>query len=338
MVRAGAAAGDDLGRQAGGPQGVQEAREPCPALAQPFQPLGQRGDVLQLAVVGLHPAIVQAGLGRDAPRHADGRVDVRDAGAGLTHVDVDQDAERPIGAGQRRQRVHSGFAVGHDGEVAHALARRHQPRDHRRRHDGRGDEDAVEARRGHDLGLAHGGAAQADRAGRELAAGDLRRLVRLDVGPQLAAGAWPRRPPWSAGSPRTHPGRGAARGSTAPARSRQPRSGLRSGLGSWAGPPWSRRSAGADRDRAGQAGAGREHGHGVAWYVERRAIEAVIGIGHRLDADKRIVPGAVDLELAEGRVRLDPRDEAVRARSASRPRPSPRSSGRGRAGRHRGRR
>ena len=140
-----------------------------------------------MAVVGLYPAIAQAGLVGDAPRHADGRVDVRDAGARLTHVDIDQDADRPISAGQRRQRVHAGLAVGHDSEVGHVLTCRHQPPDHRRRHDGRGDEDAVEPRSGHDLGLAHGRAAQADGAGCELTAGDLRRLVRLDVRPQLAA-------------------------------------------------------------------------------------------------------------------------------------------------------
>ena len=68
MVRAGSAAGDDLGRQAGGPQGVQEAREPRPPFADLLQALGQRGDVLQMAVVGLHAAIAQAGLAGDAPR------------------------------------------------------------------------------------------------------------------------------------------------------------------------------------------------------------------------------------------------------------------------------
>ena len=120
-------------------------------------------------------------------------------------------------------------------------------------------QDAVEPRRGHDLGLAHGGAAQADGARLDLTAGDLRRLVRLDVRPQLAAGVGNgvrHRPQVRLERVQVEEQRG---GRQLLRRSRRLRSGLRSGLGSSAGLPGFVAHAGAIVTVPARRAAGLEH-------------------------------------------------------------------------------
>ena len=174
------------GEEAFGAQRIEERPQPGPLLGRPGLAVGIGRDVLQMAVVGLDAAVAELRPVRDPAGETERILGPRDAGPPLPDVDLDQNAERSRGRCRRRERVDADLAIDDDREVADRRVRAEQPRDHRRRHDRRADQDAREAGRRHDLGLAHGRAAEADRTGLELASRDRRALVRLDVRAELA--------------------------------------------------------------------------------------------------------------------------------------------------------
>jgi hypothetical protein len=186
-VRAGAAAGDDLGRQALGAQSVEVRSQAGPLLGRLRLAVGVPGHVLEMAIISLEAAVAELRESFDPPRQADRVFGERHAGPALAHVDLDQHAERSPGPHVRGQGLDSDLAVDHHGQVAGAIVGAGEPLDHAGRNDGRGDQNALEASVGHHLGLTHGRAAEADCARLELAAPDRGALVRLDVGSHLAA-------------------------------------------------------------------------------------------------------------------------------------------------------
>ena len=77
--------------------------------------------------------------------------------------------------------------VDHDHQPLHFGVERDQARDRLRRHDRRGDVQPFYAGLAQRLGLAQLGAADAQRPGRDLAARDVGRFVRLGMRPKLHA-------------------------------------------------------------------------------------------------------------------------------------------------------
>ena len=68
--------------------------------------------------------------------------------------------------------------------------------------------------------------------------------------------------------------------------------------------------------------AGLEHMHAVAGNARCPPVEAVIGVAHRLDADIGIIPGIVDLKLAQGAVGRDRDAPAIGMSEFDRPSPA----------------
>ena len=72
-----------------------------------------------------------------------------------------------------------------------------------------------------------------------------------------------------------------------------------------------RRSGERDAHPARQPTAGLERRHAMARDADGGAVEPVVGVGDRLDADIGIAPGAVELQLAEDRIGGQPQRDCV---------------------------
>ena len=163
--------------------------EPVAGLAQRRQiAVGGRAavaeilDVLDVPGIALKPTEAQA-LARVrhlGQRHR--RLRVARAGAVQPDIDIDHHVQHEPGRGrsglERAQVIH---VVGHHHERFVVPAERHEAVDLGRRHDRRGDEQPLDPPCRQRLGLAEGGAADAQRARAQLPSRDLHALVGLRV-------------------------------------------------------------------------------------------------------------------------------------------------------------
>ena len=189
VVRAGGAAADDAGGEAGlfgEGDGFIDAGEIFDGLAAPgFPTFGVGG----AAGVG-HPAFEADVFCRhDALGEVDGGLAVGDALTGEAGVDGDDEAALGFGGGGGF--VHFGEDVGvvddeHEGGVG--LAEVHGPHDVVVAGGLFGPEDAFDAAAGHEFAFGDGGGGDADGAEGHLAFGDIQALVYLHVGTELDGG------------------------------------------------------------------------------------------------------------------------------------------------------
>ena len=141
--------------------------------------LGHRSHVLGAAVVGLEAAEAQAGRFRDLTRQGERGLAGRDAAAPHADLELDIDVEARAAGGDLAQVVE---IVDADSEMG-AAGKRGEARDLRCADDLVADQDVLHAALHQRLGLGHFLAAHADRAGGNLAPGDVGRLVGLGVCP-----------------------------------------------------------------------------------------------------------------------------------------------------------
>jgi hypothetical protein len=142
-----------------------------------------------VARVALQPAQVERGLGQHLAAQVPRRLARLAPGAPAAHIHVHQHVEHEPGVlhgpaelvhvvGVIHHRQGLGLAPEHAQEPADLLGPDHLG----------GDEEIAHAGGGHHLGLAHLCHADTDRAGRDLAARDLRALVGLRMRAELLAG------------------------------------------------------------------------------------------------------------------------------------------------------
>ena len=140
-------------------------------------------DVLGVPGVALKPAEPQADAFVRSFREGRCRLRIAGAGAMQPDIDIDHHIEHESGrCGGGLEGVQIVHVIGHHHERLVVAAERHQAVDLGGRHDGRGDEQSLDSPRRQRLRLAQGGAADAERAGVQLAARDLHALVGLRVG------------------------------------------------------------------------------------------------------------------------------------------------------------
>ena len=119
----------------------------------------------------------------DDLREAGGFRSCRHPGAALADIDLDQHVQLlPRHLCDMAEHADIVRVIGDDRD-ARLGAGLHQAADLAFADHRRGDQDVVDSGGGHDLGLAQLGAADADGAGGDLAARDLRRFMGLGVGP-----------------------------------------------------------------------------------------------------------------------------------------------------------
>src|SRR5207249_3682977 len=147
-------------------------------------------DVSAVTGVALEPAQPERALTRAGARQGQGRLAGLGARAPVSHVHVDQDVDDDAGrAGRGAAGRHVLGVVDDNHRVGRLGDELHEPRDRRRRHDLRRDQQPADASGGHHLGLAQLGAGDTQRAGLDLALRDLRALVGLGVRADRFAGA-----------------------------------------------------------------------------------------------------------------------------------------------------
>jgi hypothetical protein len=188
-MRAGARAGDDRRRAAGGGQGVDHRADIGAAILQIGLAVGEALDVLLHAAIALQAGIDQTRLGLDGLQQRDGGLGRGDAGAVDAGIQVDDHLQRLAGGA-------GGFAESGDiGRVSTTVIRSVVVPFSAISRAMAGAETTgevisrpvVTTALGQDLGLADLGAAQAHRPGGDLQPGDVDALVGLGVRPQLDA-------------------------------------------------------------------------------------------------------------------------------------------------------
>ena len=143
-------------------------------------------DVLVAAAIELHAGIFQRLQSDDLPGQGNRVVGRRHAGAMDAGIDVDNHRLRLAGLRcSRCQRLGVGGMVDHHHQVLDLGVQRHQAIDRLRRHHRRGDVQALDTGLAQRFGLAQLGAADAKRAGGDLAAGNVGRLVGLGMRPEV---------------------------------------------------------------------------------------------------------------------------------------------------------
>ncbi len=139
--------------------------------------------------VALKPPEVERGLGHHATPQLQRRLARLGAGPPAPHVHVHQHVQHEPGLGHRLAELpHVVRVVHHHQGLRLAAQDADQTADLLGPHDLGGDQEVPDPGGGHHLRLAHLGHAHADRAGRDLPAGDLGALVGLGVGAKLLAG------------------------------------------------------------------------------------------------------------------------------------------------------
>ena len=185
-MRPGTRAGDDAGLQAGRFQPAHDALEIFRALLDRGLALAEALDVLVSAAIELHAGIFERLQRHDLPRELDHGLGAGHARAMHAGIDIDDHLERFAGPGGRGgERLDIGRMIDHDHQVGHLAIELDQTRDGLRRHHRRGDVQPLDAGLGQRLGLAQLGATVAERPGGDLPFGDVGRLVRLGMRPQV---------------------------------------------------------------------------------------------------------------------------------------------------------
>ena len=139
-------------------------------------------DVLDVPGVALKPAEPQADAFVRGFRQRHRRLRIAGAGAMQPDIDIDHHIEHEPGrCGDGLEGAQIVHVIGRHHERLMVAAERHEAVDLGGRHDRRGDEQPVDPPRRQRLRLAQGGAADAERAGVQLAARDLHALVGLRV-------------------------------------------------------------------------------------------------------------------------------------------------------------
>ena len=143
-----------------------------------------------MARIALEPAKAERRLRGHGPRQRQRGLAGGDAGAPITHVDVDEDAERhAVGGGLATEIRDIRGVVDDEERVGRRRDEPHQPPDRRGRDDLGRDQEAADAGARHHLGFAELRAGDAERALVHLPASDLRAAVGLCVGPKMLAGS-----------------------------------------------------------------------------------------------------------------------------------------------------
>ena len=188
LVRARAAAGDDLGIVASGAKLFDHSLQVGRAFFDGGAAVGVSFDVLLRAAIELDAGEAERAVAGDALGERDGRFRRGHAGAANAGIDIDDDRQRPAGfmrcVGERIDVV---GVIGDDHQIADALVQGDETGNRLRRYDGRGNQDGVDAAVRQRFGFTQFGAADAQGAGGHLQAPDLDALVRLRVRTQREA-------------------------------------------------------------------------------------------------------------------------------------------------------
>ena len=187
---AGAAAGDDGGRQIGLGQRVARGGHAQGSLADRVAALGHGAQVLRAAVVSVQARVAQAGAALQALDQGDGGRAGRNAAAALADVDFNEHVNGGAGGLHGQGKAVNAFVAVHgNGELAAAVFEQLRQASHAAQLGGGddfvADEDVIDAACGQRLAFAHGLHAHADGARLHLQPRDVGAFVQLGVRAQL---------------------------------------------------------------------------------------------------------------------------------------------------------